>query len=109
MYDTVGYKSFRCPLLPSKDLAGKFVPDFTNRYFTEDINLGLVGYKGLAEIADVQTPTIDRIIVWAQKHMDREFMVNGKLSGKDLGVTNAPQNFGINSIDDLKMLYNDKN
>merc|ERR1712032_610777 len=53
-----GYKGFRCPLVPAGgpgDNKG-YVPDFSNRYFTEDINLGLCGYKGLAEIAQVSTP-----------------------------------------------------
>jgi len=101
------YKGFRCPLVPGKDSNGKegYVPDFTNRYFTEDINLGLCGYKGLADIAGVETPTIDRIVVWAQGHMGKEFVVDSKLTGQDVGITNAPQRFGIETIDDLKELY----
>ena len=99
-----GYKGFRCPLVPAKDENG-YVPDFTNRYFTEDINLGLVGYKGIADIVDVKTPTIDKIITWAQSYMGKEFIVGDKLTGKDLGITNAPQRFGITSIADLKKLY----
>jgi len=99
-----GYKGFRCPLVPAKNGNG-YVPDFTNRYFTEDINLGLVGYKGIADIADVKTPTIDKIITWAQSYMGKEFIVGDKLTGKDLGITNAPQRFGITTIADLKKLY----
>lgn len=82
-----------------------FVPDFTNRYFTEDINCGLCSYKGLADIAQVKTPKIDEIIMYCQKFMVKEYVVNGKLVGRDVGETTAPQKFGIHTIDDLKKLY----
>ena len=72
---------------------------------SQDINLGLCGYKGLAEIAAVDTPAIDRIIAWAQGHMGKEFLVDGRLAGKDVGLTNAPQRFGLASMADLKQLY----
>ena len=97
------YKGFRCPLVAAQ--GGGFVPDFTNRYFSEDINLGLCGYKGLADICGVSTPVITKIITWAQSHMGKEFLVDGKLVGKDVGETDAPQRFGIVSVDDLKQLY----
>jgi len=97
------YKDFRCPLVSAAPAKG-FIPDFNNRYFTEDINLGLCGYKGLADLANVKTPIIDSIIEWAQSHMGREFVIGGKLRGKDIGITNAPQRFGINTLNDLKSL-----
>lgn len=98
------YKGFRCPLIPAAE-GGGFVPDFQNRYFTEDINLGLCGNKGIADLGGVETPVIDMIIRWAQGYMEKEFVVDGKLTGKDVAETSAPQRFGISSIDDLKSLY----
>lgn len=98
------YKGFRCPLIPAASGKG-FVPDFSNRYFTEDIPCGLCLYKGLADIAEVDTPKIDSIIYFCQKYMRKEYVVNGKLVGKDVGETSAPQKFGIRTIDDLKRLY----
>lgn len=98
------YKGFRCPLIPAKSGKG-FVPDFENRYFTEDIPCGLCLYKGLADIAEVDTPKIDEIIMYCQHHMKKEYVVNGKLVGKDVGETSAPQKFGINTISDLTKLY----
>ena len=100
------YKGFRCPLLPVE--GGGYVPDFQNRYFTEDINLGLCGYKGIGDLAGIETPVMDTIIEWAQKYMEREFVVDKKLTGKDVGVTSAPQRFGMNSIEDLRSLYSQK-
>lgn len=98
------YKGFRCPLVKADNGDG-WIPDFQNRYFTEDINLGLCGYKGIADLGGVETPVIDSIIEWAQSYMGREFVVNAKLIGKDVDVTSAPQRFGINSIEELKSLY----
>ncbi|NOR40102.1 MAG: hypothetical protein GQ537_02700 [Gammaproteobacteria bacterium] len=77
-------------------------PDFSNRYFTEDIPLGLCIYKGVADIAGVNTPVIDTVISWAQGHMGKEYILNGTLSGRDVSETNAPQRFGIHSIGQLK-------
>jgi len=57
---------------------------------------------------DVETPTIDKIITWAQSYLVKEFIVGDKLTGKDLGITNAPQRFGITTIADLKKLYHTK-
>ncbi|MGS2722491.1 NAD/NADP octopine/nopaline dehydrogenase family protein [Porticoccus sp. GXU_MW_L64] len=86
------YKGFRCPF---KEVPGGWQPDFDNRYFTEDIPLGLCVYKGVADIVDVATPTMDKVITWAQQHMDKEYVVDGKLRGKDVRETHAPQRFGI--------------
>jgi len=103
------YKGFKCPLVPANGGNGNenegFVPDFSNRYFTEDIPLGLCVYKGLADIANVETPTIDKIITFCQLHMGKEYILNGKLEGKDVNTTSSPQRFGIKSISDLQKLY----
>jgi len=104
----VAYKGFKCPLTPVGDDDGKargFVPNFANRYFTEDIPLGLCVYKGLADIAGAKTPSIDKVINFCQLHMKKEFILNGKLEGKDVKMTSAPQRFGICKISDLKSLY----
>jgi len=42
------------------------------------------------------------VIGWAQGHMGKEYIVNGMLSGRDVTETNAPQRFGIHSIEQLK-------
>ncbi len=92
------YKGFRCPFIQKEQ---GWVPDFANRYFTEDIPLGLCIYKGVAELAEVETPFIDTIIQWAQGHMGKEYLVDGRLAGRDLGETYAPQRFGITSRSQL--------
>jgi len=93
------YKGFRCPF---KRVDGGWVPDFENRYFTEDIPCGLCIYKGVADIVNVPTPMMDRVLTWAQEHMGKEYLVEGRLQGKDVGETTAPQRFGITTVAQLK-------
>ncbi len=95
-----GYRGFHCPFKEIPDRNG-WEPDFTNRYFTEDIPLGLCIYKGVADIVCVHTPVIDTVINWAQGHMGKEYILNGTLSGRHVSETNAPQRFGIHTLEQL--------
>lgn len=92
------YKGFRSPLIKEGD---GWVPDFKNRYFTEDIPLGLCIYKGIADIVGFDTPVMDMVMYWAQGYMGKEYIVNGRLTGKDAMESNAPQRFGVDSLDKL--------
>ena len=100
-----GYRGLHCPMSQLPD--GKWVPDFNNRYFCEDLPFGLVNFKSIALLAGVETPFIDEIILWAQRHLDMELLVkdadgNYQLAGSDVNTrTTAPQRFGIHSIEDL--------
>lgn len=58
--------------------------DSNVRYFTEDIPYGLILIKSFAEFTNTLTPRIDDVIYWAQKVMGKEYLVNGKLVGKDI-------------------------
>jgi hypothetical protein len=98
------YKGFRCPFVQTEDGKG-WAPDFKNRYFTEDIPFGLAIYKGVADIVDVPTPTIDLVLEWAQKGMGKEYVVDGKLTGKHVGETGAPQRWGITTVEGLERGY----
>jgi len=98
------YKGFRCPLKERPDKSG-WDPDFSNRYFTEDIPCGLCIYKGVADIVDVPTPVMDTVLTWAQTNMGKEYIVNGRLTGKDVGETTAPQRWGITTVEQLNRGY----
>merc|ERR1712217_155784 len=81
---------------PCKDQGdGTFTPDLNYRYLAEDVPTGLCFAKGLAEIVGIPTPTIDKVLIWAQGAIGLEIMVNGKMTGKDLDKTRAPQGVGI--------------
>ena len=56
-----------------------FVPDFAHRYLTEDVPYGLVVIRGIAEIVQVDTPTIDKLLLWAQEKLGKEYLVGSKL------------------------------
>lgn len=93
-----GFKGFRCPMQKQGDA---WVPDFTNRYFTEDIPEGVCMYKGIADLAGVETPVIDEIVTFFQKFMGKEYIKDGKLAGADVGSTKSPQAYGITSLEQL--------
>jgi hypothetical protein len=72
-----------------------FTVDFTARYLAEDVPYGLVVLRGIAQLANVATPTIDEVIIWAQTQLGKQYLVNNTLSGSDLAETRAPQAYGI--------------
>jgi hypothetical protein len=76
-------------------------PDFQSRYITEDIPYGLIPTRGIAELAGVATPVMDRVIQWAQARLDQEYLVAGRLCGRNLSATRAPQRYGFYSLEKL--------
>merc|ERR1712193_497844 len=80
---------------PMLEAEGNYMPDLKYRYLAEDVPTGLCFAKGMAEILSIPTPTIDKVIIWAQECIDLEIMVDGKMKGKDLSKTRAPQGVGI--------------
>merc|ERR1719190_304250 len=83
---------------PCKGEEGNYMPDLKYRYLAEDVPTGLCFSKGLAEILDIPTPTIDKVMLWAQKCIGLEIMIDGKMKGKDIGKTRAPQGMGITTV-----------
>lgn len=80
---------------PMVKVEGGYVPDKNSRYFVEDIQFGLCILKSFAEILNVKTPEIDKIATWGQKFLGKEYLVDGKLNGKDVEELTIPQNRGI--------------
>ena len=91
------YQGLKHPM--KENINKSFVPDFSHRYLTEDVPYGLVVIRGIAEIVQVGTPTIDKILLWAQEKMGKEYLVGSKLQGKDVPSTRAPQSYGLISLD----------
>ena len=90
------FQGIKHPVKTTED--GKFVPDFTHRYMTEDVPYGLVVIRGIAEIVGVKTPNIDKVLTWCQEKMGKEYLVNSKLRGKDVDSSRAPQRYGFTSL-----------
>lgn len=77
-------KAFEGIKVPMIRVEGGYVPDFSNRYFTEDIPYGLILLKYIASIINIPTPNIDRIINWSQKLLGMDWMHHNELIGNDL-------------------------
>ncbi|HDP36352.1 MAG TPA: hypothetical protein ENN27_00565 [Candidatus Atribacteria bacterium] len=93
------YQGLRAPMREVEN--GYFLPDFQSRYLTEDVPYGLVVTKAIAQLAEINIPVIDEIILTVSKWMGREYLVNGYLKGRDIKETRIPQNYGINCLEEL--------
>jgi hypothetical protein len=95
-----GYRGLTHPTVEIDTPEGKkHMPNFKYRYFTEDLPMGLAVTRGIAELAGVPTPNMDDVIIWAQKCMDKEYIVDGKFAGKDISATRSPQTYGFADLD----------
>lgn len=95
------YEGLRFPVVDAPGAAGKKVYQFDHRYLTADVPYGLLVVKGIAELLDVATPTIDAAIEWAQGRLGKEWLVDGKVAGKDLNESRAPQKFGLKTLEEF--------
>ncbi len=80
-------RAFQDIKAPMKATECGYVPDFGSRYFTEDFPFGLLIIRSIAEITGTPTPTIDRVLEWGQRMMNKEYLHDGRLCGKDLAET----------------------
>ena len=78
-----------------------YVPWFGSRYLAEDVPFGLLVTRGIAELVDVSIATVDEVIVWAQQKLSKQYLVGGRVAGRDIGESRAPQRFGIHTLEQL--------
>ncbi len=62
-------EAFKTILAPMLQTEGGWIPDFKSRYFTEDFPFGLQLVKDLAAQNDIETPTIDKVLVWGEQYL----------------------------------------
>jgi hypothetical protein len=74
---------------------GRFVPDFGARYLTEDVPFGLAVSRAIAALAEVETPSMDRVIAWAGERLGRDYL------GRDALQARIPQRYGLQSLEAL--------
>ncbi|HJR08398.1 MAG TPA: NAD/NADP octopine/nopaline dehydrogenase family protein [Pyrinomonadaceae bacterium] len=94
-----GYKGITHPM--TKTANGKYVPDFNHRFLAEDVPFGLVVIRGIAEIAGIPTPCMDKVLSWCQERLGKEYLVGSRLVGKDLATTRCPQRYGLKTIGEV--------
>jgi len=93
-----GYQTFKVPVKKASD---GYRVDVNTRYLTEDIPFGLLVTKGIASVVGVETPTIDNVIINTSVWIGKEYIVDGKLIGRDVMTTRAPQRYKIDSLEGL--------
>ena len=86
-------------LAPMQKTDGGFIPDFQARYLSEDVPYNLLVTRGIAELAGVSTPVIDKVLSWSQKRLEKEYLTSGKMQGADLHDTRSPQRYGFTNLD----------
>lgn len=81
---------------PVREVApGRFAPDFSSRYLTEDVPFGLVPTRAIAGLAGVDTPVVDRVIAWAGGRLGRDYL------GRDIMLARIPQKYGLATLSQL--------
>jgi hypothetical protein len=85
---------------------GRWVLDKSSRFFSDDIYYGLCIAKWIAEKLNVEVPTIDRILGWAQSLLNDEILCQRRLVEKneDTGgkfKTGVPSVYGFTTVDDI--------
>lgn len=93
--------SFKGEAQHYKKVGEGYVPNFECRYFKEDFPYGLLTIRAVAQLFDVPTPMIDDILIWGQRHLGGEYLVNGKVNVPGLRDAGIPQLFGIHTARQL--------
>ena len=96
------FKGIKMGMIPQEN--GQFTIDYSNRYFTEDIPYGLLIIKSLGILLNVPTPMIDKVIYWTQMKMNKSYLIDGQLIGKDIKESGVLSNFQIHTITSLLSL-----
>ncbi|MEA1870775.1 MAG: NAD/NADP octopine/nopaline dehydrogenase family protein [Candidatus Bipolaricaulota bacterium] len=93
-----GYQTFKVPV---KKVTAGYRVDVATRYLTEDVPFGLLVTKGIALVVGVETPMIDEVITNTSAWIGKEYLIDGKLIGRDVMRTRAPQRYTIDSLEEL--------
>jgi len=93
------YQGLRAPMKKIND--DHFLPDFQARYLTEDVPYGLVVTKSIAQLAKVDIPIIDEVILTTSKWIGKEYIKGGCLEEKDIKDARIPQNYNINNLEEI--------
>lgn len=88
---------------PMIEKNNKYILDLESRYFKEDFSYGLIIIKGFAQICDIPTPNIDKILTWYGELFNITVINQGELVNTE--KMNIPQNFGIKTISDIVNFY----
>lgn len=80
---------------PYVQVEGGIIPNLDHKFFTTDLPYGLCTYKDIALMFGVNTPLLDKLIYWNQKLIKKDYLVDGRLSGKDCDECVLPSKYGL--------------
>ena len=95
-------KDIRGPVIEKE---GVYLLDLQSRYFTESYPYRLGVVKGLSVLLDKEMPMTDKVLRWYEVLSDKEYFTSDNHLGKDAADSSIPQEYGINSLSDLKEYY----
>ena len=93
--------------IPYISVDGGVIPDMKHKFFTTDLPFGLVAFKDFALMVGVETPMLDEIIYWNQGILGVEYMVDGKLTGKDIQDCSYASKHGLGLVE-LAQQYSER-
>lgn len=97
-----GFQGIGSPIVQCE---GGYIPDLNSRYFIEDVEFGLCIIKDFAELCNLNTPKLNEVIIWSQELLNKEYLIDNKLQGRDSKELLIPRNKGINTKKDLIDFY----
>lgn len=68
---------------PMKRVDGGYMPDYDNRYFTEDFPYGMMLIKSVSSRLGIATPTIDMILGWFQDRVGKHYLDGDRIADTD--------------------------
>lgn len=104
MFSTnAAYQGLKAPV---KKVEGDlYVPDFRTRYVLEDIPYGLLIIKSIADIVDVKTPQIDKVVNTLGILAGENYMELYESANKIAQISRLPISYGIKTMEDMENIY----
>jgi len=96
------YKGIKAPVVKVAD--NLYAPDFTARYIVEDIPFGLLVTRSIAEMVQVATPTIDKVLSNIGKWTNYDYYEKLNAVKSLAPKSRLPEFHGINSSQQLRGL-----
>ncbi len=98
-------ESFKAVRVPLKKVENGYIPDLNSRMFVEDFPFGVCILKAFANILSIDVPVIDMMLEFYKKMSGIEYFKENGEYGKDIKDTGIPQNFGLNTKQDILDYY----
>jgi hypothetical protein len=83
--------------IPYTTVEGGVVPTLAHKFFETDLPFGLCTYKDMAIMVGVETPLMDKIIIWNQGLIGKEYLnqATGKMDGAHANECILPSALGL--------------